>query len=191
MTVYAANGRPYAPTGSLQQFDDGLPEHALFNEWDQAAIKQGGSPIYYYELFVNMNNIDPLYLESRTKIYSPTPVCLYCYYEPVPSQNFQSPFGIDSPDDMLFEFNYLSVINTLGHVPKIGSRFFTPFLRENWVIVERKTSEMKMYQVVRLQCLCQRFQEDAVSGNSLNGGQAVNYESVIQPVGDLPAYKVL
>lgn len=191
MTVYGANGRPYAPTGSLQQFDDGLPEHALFNEWDQEAIKQGGSPIFYYELFVNMNTIDPLYLESRTKIYSPTPVQLYCYYEPVASQNFQTPFGIDSPDDMLFEFNYTAVLKTLGHVPKIGSRFFTPFLRENWVIIERKTAEMKMYQVVRLQCLCQRFQEDDVSGTSLNQSQGVNYSSVIQPVTDPTTYKII
>ena len=178
MTVYKQDGQVYCPTGSLQQFDDGLPEHKLFTAWDAESIRQGGSPIFYYELFVNMNNIDPLYLETRTKIYSPMPVQLYCFYEPVPSQNFQTPFGIDSPDDMLFEFNYNDVLDKLGHVPKIGSRFFTPFLKENWVIVERKTAEMKLYQVVRLQCLCQRFQEDSVSGTSVNESQNVNYKII-------------
>jgi hypothetical protein len=178
MTIYNCDGRPYRPTGSVQQFSDQLPEHQLFNQWDEEAIKWGGSPIFYYELFVNMNNIDPLYLETRTKIYSPQPVQLWCYYEPVPSQNFQTPFGIDSPDDMLFEFNYKATLDKLGHVPKIGSRFFTPFLKENWVIIERKTGEMKMYGVVRLQCLCQRFQEDSVSGTSVNESQNVNYKIV-------------
>lgn len=176
--IYGLNGKPYSPTGSRQQFDDGLPEHDLFHIWDEESIKIGGSPIYYYELFISPNTIDPIYLESRTKIFSPTPVQLYCVYEPVPSQNAQTPFGIDSPDEMIFEFNYRAVLRDLGHIPVIGSRFFTPFLKENWVIIERKTGEMKMYGVVRLQCICQRFQEDAVSGTSVNESQNVDYKIV-------------
>lgn len=176
--IYGLNGKPYNVTGSRQQFDDGLPEHDLFNTWDQEAIMIGGSPIFYYELFVNTNNIDPLYLETRTKLFSPNPVQLYCFYEPVPSQNMQTAFGIDSPDDMIFEFNYRAVLNTIGHAPKIGSRLFSPFLKENWVIIERKTGEMKMYGVVRLQCICQRFQEDAVSGTSVGGSPNVDYKIV-------------
>jgi len=176
--IYKSNGMPYNVVGSRQQFDDNLPEHDLFNIWDEEAIKIGGSPIFYYELFINTNNVDPIYLESRTKIFCPTPVELYCYYEPVPSQNVQTPFGIDSPDEMIFEFNYRSVLNKIGHAPTIGSRLFTPFLKENWVIIERKTGEMKMYGVVRLQCICQRFQEDAVSGTSVGESQTVDYKIV-------------
>jgi len=176
--IYGLNGRPYAVTGSRQQFDDGLPEHDLFHIWDEEAIKIGGSPIFYYELFIDTNNVDPIYLESRTKMYSPHPVQLYCFYEPVPSQNMQTAFGIDSPDEMIFELNYRAVLRDLGHVPKIGSRLFTPFLKENWVIIERKTGEMKMYGVVRIQLICQRFQEDAVGGTSINKSQDVDYKIV-------------
>lgn len=176
--IYRNDGRPYCVTGSQQQFDDGLPEHNLFNAWDEESIKIGGSPIFYYELFVDINNIDPIYLETRTKMFSPNPVQLYGFYEPVPSQNLQTAFGIDSPDEMIFEFNYRSVLRTIGHAPKIGSRLFTPFLKENWTIIERKTGEFKMYGVVRLQCICQRFQEDDVSGTSVNKTPDVDYKIV-------------
>lgn len=176
--IYRTDGKPYVPTGSRQQFDDGLPEHDLFNIWDEESIKIGGSPIFYYELFINTNNVDPIYLESRTKLFNPHPVELYCFYEPVPGQKIQTPFGIDSPDDMIFELNYKSTLNKLGHPPIIGSRIFTPFLKENWVIIERKTGEMKMYGVVRLQLVCQRFQEDVVSGTSNSESQTVDYKIV-------------
>ena len=176
--IYRTDGRPYAVTGSRQQFDDGLPEHDLFHIWDEESIRIGGSPIFYYELFIDTHNVDPLYLESRTKLFNPHAVQLYGVYEPVPSQNMQTAFGIDSPDEMIFEFNYRAVLRDLGHVPKIGSRLFTPFLKENWVIIERKTGEMKMYGVVRLQCICQRFQEDSVSGTSVNKSQDVDYKIV-------------
>ena len=176
--IYRNDGKPYAVTGSRQQFDDGLPEHELFNTWDEEAIKIGGTPLFYYELFIDTNNIDPIYLESRAKIYSPNPIQLYGYYEPVASQNMQTAFGIDSPDEMIFEMNYRAVLRDVGHVPKIGSRIFSPFLKENWVIIERKTAEFKMYQVLHVQLICQRFQEDDVSGTSVNKIPDVDYKIV-------------
>jgi hypothetical protein len=176
--IYRSDGRPYAVTGSRQQFDDGLPEHDLFHIWDEESIRVGGSPIFYYELFVDTNNVDPIYLESRVKMFNPHPIQLWCFYEPVPSQNMQTAFGIDSPDEMIFELNYRATLRDVGHVPKIGSKIFTPFLKENWVIIERKTGEMKMYGVVRIQLICQRFQEDSVSGTSVNKSQDVDYKIV-------------
>lgn len=176
--IFRNDGKPYAVTGSRQQFDDGLPEHDLFNTWDEESIKVGGSPIFYYELFVDTNNVDPIYLETRTKMFNPHPVQLYATYEPVPSQNLQTAFGIDSPDEMIFDLNYRAVLRDLGYAPKIGSRIFSPFLKENWVIIERKTGEMKMYGVVRLQLVCQRFQEDDVSGTSVNKAPDVDYKIV-------------
>lgn len=67
MTIYKPDGKPYCPTGSLQQFDDGLPERSLFDLYDEETIRLGGSPLFYYELFIDANNIDPLYVESRAK----------------------------------------------------------------------------------------------------------------------------
>ena len=164
MTVYKPDGTPFCPTGSLQQFDDQNPARDLFNIYDEETIRLGGSPLFYFELFIDANNVDPLYVESRAKIYSQSPIQLWCVYEPVPSQNMQTAFGIDSPDEMIFELNYRAVLQNLGHPPKIGSRLFTPHLRENWVIVQRNLGEFKMWGALRIELICQRFQEDLVTG---------------------------
>ena len=160
MTIYRPDGKPYNPTGSLQQFDDGLPERDLFNKWDEESIRLGGSPLFYYELFIDINNIDPLYVESRAKIYSKNPIQLWCVYEPIPSQNMQT------------------VLRDLGYAPKIGSRLKTPFLNEDWVIIERKLGEFKLYNALRLQLICQRFQEDDISGSSVGENKNADFKII-------------
>ena len=52
MTVYRPDGKPYCPTGSLQQFDDQNPARDLFNIYDEETIRLGGSPLFYYELLL-------------------------------------------------------------------------------------------------------------------------------------------
>lgn len=159
-----ANGRPYKTVGSMQQFDPENQEHALFNLWDEEAIKIGGAPIYYYEVIISFNTIDDLYHEARDKLFSNIPIQLWGYYEPVPAQNYQMTFGIDSPDEMIFEMNYRSVLRAIGHPPKIGSRLYTPHKREDWVVVQRNLGEWKAWGELRLQLLCQRFQESVTTG---------------------------
>jgi len=158
------NGNCYRTAGSMQQFDPNNPDLNLFNHWDAESIRIGGSPIYYFECLIQPQSIDQLYLEDRGKIFSQIPVELYAFYEPIASQNAQGTFGIDSPDEMIFELNYDYVLKTLGHPPKVGSRIFTPHLRENWVIVQRNTGEFKMWNVLRLQILAQKFQESVTTG---------------------------
>jgi hypothetical protein len=178
MTIYRSDGKPYSAVGSLQQFDDSSPDRDLFNKWDEESIRLGGSPLFYYELFVDVNNIDPLYVETRAKIYSKNPVQLWCVYEPIPSQNMQTAFGLDSPDEMTFDLNYKAVLRDLGYAPKIGSRVRTPFLNEDWVIIERKLGEFKKYNALRLQLICQRFQEDDVSGSSVGEKKNADYKII-------------
>lgn len=158
------DGTPYALRGSVQMFDPNDRTHDLFNLWDQESIMRGGSPLYYYEVIITPNMIDPVYLEARGKLFSNNPVQLWCNYEPIPSQNLINQFGIDAPDEMKFELNYRSVLKSVGHPPKIGSRLFTPHLKENWVIVQRNLGEFKLWGALRIELICQRFQEDVVTG---------------------------
>ena len=153
------DGTPYQPTGSLQQFDPENPEFELFNTWDQEAIQIGGTPIFYYEVFIQSNTVDPLYLEDRGKMWATNPVNLYAFYDPIPAQNFVNTFGIDAPDEIMFEFNYKDVLERLGHPPKVGSRIYTPHKRENWEIIQRSDEVYKMWGQLRLQVMCKRFQE--------------------------------
>jgi len=165
MGILNSDGSPYQLQGSVQQFDTNNPMFDLFNLWDQEAIQRGGSPIYYYEVIIRPEMIDPIYLEARNKLFSNNPIQLWCTYEPVSSQNVLNQFGIDAPDEMVFELNYRSVLKNLGHPPKIGSRLFTPHLQENWVVVQRNLSEFKMWGILRIELLCQKFQEDVVTGD--------------------------
>lgn len=164
MVINNSDGTPYKLSGSLQQFDPENPELELFNTYDQEAIEIGGTPIFYYEVFIQMQTVDPLYLEDRGKLWSNNPICLYGFYEPIPSQNMMTTFGIDAPDELMFEFNYKDVLNRIGHPPKIGSRLYAPHRRENWIIIQRNVEEFKVWGELRLQIMCQRFQESLTTG---------------------------
>lgn len=164
MVIKNPDGSTFSPTGSLQQFDPSNPEMDLFNSYDQEVIQIGGSPLFYYEIFINLSNIDELYMEARDKIWSQQPICLYGYYDPIPSQNAMGAFGIDSPDEMMFEFNYRSVLTALNHAPKIGARIFSPHKKENWVVKQRGVEVFKLWGEIRLQVMCDRFQENLTTG---------------------------
>jgi hypothetical protein len=147
----------------LAQFDPENPDLNLFNSFDAEIIDIAGSPIFYYELFIQKQTIDPLYREDRGKIWSITPIELKGYYEPITSQNYVNMFGTDAPDEMKFEFNYREVLKKLGHPPKLGSRLFTPHKRENWVIVQRNVGEFRLWGELRLLIIAQRFQESVTT----------------------------
>jgi len=159
-----SDGSEYKTVGDIRQFDPENKELCLFDMWDEEIIRMGGSPLFYYEVFIQPGTVDPIYLEDRGKIFSNNPVQLYCTYEPIPSQNASGQFGIDSPDEMIFELNYKAVLRAIGHPPKIGSRLFTPHLRENWVIIQRNLGEFKLWGALRLQILAQKFQESVTTG---------------------------
>ena len=164
MAIKNPDGSNFKVTNTLQQFDPENTELDLFNDWDKEVIEIGGAPIFYYEVFIQMNTVDELYVEDRGKIWSPHPVCLHCYYDPAPSGNYMTAFGIDAPDEVMFEFNYRDVLKNLGHPPKIGSRLYTPHKRENWVIIQRNLEEYKLWGGLRLQVFAQRFQESLSTG---------------------------
>lgn len=164
MAIKNADGSTYNPTGSLIQFDPQNPEFDLFNLYDFEVIQIGGAPLQYYDLFINVNNIDELYMEARDKLWSPVPICIYGYYDPIPSSNMMGVFGVDSPDEMMFEFNYRHVLTQLGKPPKIGARIFSPHKQEHWVIIQRNVEVFKLWGELRLQVMCKRFQESLTTG---------------------------
>jgi hypothetical protein len=164
MTIKNPEGSTYKVSGSLQQFDPKNVEHDLFNLWDQEVIEIGGTPLYYHDLFVNVSNIDELYMEARDKLWSQHPICIYGYYDPIPSSNQMGAFGIDSPDEIMFEFNYRHVLKQLGKPPKIGARIFSPHKGEHWLVLQRNVEVFKLWGELRLQVMCIRFQESLTTG---------------------------
>lgn len=141
------------------------PDLQFMNGVDEEVIRIGGSPIQYHEVFIQEGSIDPLYREDRGKLFSPIPVTLYAFYEPIGSSRAQGVFGIDSlTDEIMFECNYSAVLNAIGHPPKVGSLIHTPHMGENWVIIECKATEFKMWGRFRMQIHCSKFQETVTTG---------------------------
>ena len=158
------DGSIYKSSGSLTQLDPCGPSHELFNRWDVETIRLGGSPLLYYELFIPSSSIDPIYLESRGKMWSQHPAQLYAIYDPIGSTFESGIFGVDGPVDMTFFANYRETLSILGHLPVIGSRIYTPHLRENWEITHRKLNDWHRWKVYRIEIYCKRFQETLTTG---------------------------
>lgn len=159
------NGTPYEPTGSLVQFDPNSPNNALYDLWDQDAIKIGGSPIYYFEVFIPSSTIDPTYTESRGKIWSQFPVQLYGLYEPIASTNEMGLFQIDSIGmEISIDFNRAATIAAIGHPPKIGSRIRTPHMQEDWELIQVNTAVFNQWNILHYQFICKKFQDDSING---------------------------
>jgi len=162
------DGKPYRTAGTLTQFNPDDTQHLLFNVWDEDAIRQGGSPIYYYEKFISPAVIDPDYIEARGAIISEKPVELWAFYEPLAAQNAMGVFGFDSLNEVIFECNAKAVIKAIGHMPKLGSRIYTPHLGENWEIIQRNLGEFRMWGALRVQLIARQFQESV----TMQGGRA-------------------
>ncbi len=164
MAIYNPDGSVYQLSGELTQYDPCNPEFALFNQYDQESIEIAGSPLFYYECMIQMQTVDELYLEDRGKIWASEPVMLYSFYEPIPSQYAGTVWGNDSPDEIMFQFNYQDSLRRLGRLPKKGSRLYSPHKRENWVIIQLATEEFRLWGQLRLQVMCQRFRESLTTG---------------------------
>lgn len=158
------DGTPYKASGEIKSYQNNNPSHCLMDAWDAESIRRGGSPLYYYEVFIQQGTIDPIYLEDRGKIFSNIPIVIYTSYEPTASQNYQSIHGIDSLEDVIFETNYTDVLNRIGHPPKIGSRIHSPHLGEDWILVQRNLAEFKNWGKFRLNLICSKFQESSTTG---------------------------
>lgn len=160
------DGTPFELGGCIQLFDPESPEHALFNQWDAEQIRMFGSPIFYYEVLIQIQNVDQVYNEDRGKIFSNNPIQLFCSYEPITPPTYMGLFGADGllTQSLKFDFNYQEVLKLVGHPLVVGSRLFTPHKRENWIIAERQVGEFKNWGELRFSVLAEKFQESWTTG---------------------------
>lgn len=161
------DGTPYCLQGEIKAYQPNGKSQTLFNKYDAEVIKMSGSPIYYYEILIQIQTIDDLYQEDRGRLFSDCPVKLYAYYEPPQQQTNSSMIGIDVPDEeAIFELNYEATKNCLGgKEPKMGSRIYTPHRGENWVVLDRRLESFKLWGALRLLLHCRKFQETSTAAN--------------------------
>lgn len=181
MTIRNCDGTPYKLSGSLDTFDPNNPEHFLLNSFDSELVQIAGTPILYFEVFIQKQTIDPLYREDRGKLFSNNPITLNGFYEPIPSQNYMNMFGIDAPDEVQFQFNARAVLKAIGHPPKIGSRLYTPHKGENWVVIQRNYGDFFLWGEMRMTIIAQRFQESVTTGEGRVTQNTTTIQQKISP----------
>ncbi len=160
MPLYREDGTPYRLAGQYQQFNPCSNQNALFSKWDEEVIRIGGSPLFYYEVLIQFSTMDKIFLEDRGKLFAPCPIQIYAFYEPPEQVAGSGLFQVDTPDmEVVFETNYNAVQCAIGHLPKIGSRIFSPHLCENWILIDRRSAEYRGWGVLRMQLHCRKFQE--------------------------------
>lgn len=148
----------------MQQFDPNSAAHDLFNRYDEELIKISGSPIFYYEALIQLQTVDKMYMEDRGKLFSPNYKQTYAIYEPPDQQNMSTMFQIDSPEEeIILELNYRAFLRDVG-LPKLGSRVYTPHRGENWIVLDYRLGQFKLWGTLRLQLHCKHFQETTTTG---------------------------
>lgn len=164
MPILNDDGTPFH-LSPLRQFNPNRPDYDLFDSWDAEAIRLGGSPLAYYEVFISAADIDTTYNESRRKVWSMHPIEIWGTYDPPPSEQALGPFGLDSMTEVVFDCNYKDVLRRVGHLPLPGSRIRTPHLREDWEVVQCQLGEFRGWRAIRLQIICKRFQPSSTDNS--------------------------
>lgn len=168
MPLYNPNGTPYQLDSPFRMFDPCDPKNQLFSELDAEAIRIGGSPIDYFEVLIQPNTVDPLYLEDRGKLFSPCPVRLYAIYEPPDQVANSTLYGVDVPDsEAIFELNANATAAALGprgRQPKVGSLIYTQQFCEFWEIIDARQGEFRGWGALHYVLYCKKFQPNASDG---------------------------
>ena len=161
------NGSPYKLKGKLSTYDPNSNQHSIFDKWDQEFIMFTGTPVYYYSIHVQLSGYDELYMEDRTKLFSPVPIKLWAFYEPPQQQSMSGIFSVDTPDEeIILELNRSAALTAIGHPPKVGSRIYTPHRGENWIVIDYKLDKFLLWGAIRLILHCKKFQETTTAADA-------------------------
>ena len=178
MVIKKSDGSSYNIGGrdSLKSYRPDSQDKEVLNKWDAEMIELSGSPILYYPCYID-TNYDSLYMESIDSIIAQEGFELTCQFEPVRPIQELGAFGIDSPDEVLFNFNLTKWREIVTEMPRIKSLFFAKWDSSWWEIIQNNQSEpYKLWNKYRLEIIGRKYQPSRAdahptrkdSGNSLN-----------------------
>ncbi len=121
----------------------------LFNLIDSENIKLSGSRVRVFE-YVQSNDIDDVYQESKQKTISPEPVVLWAHYEPRAIEENLTQFGVEMVSDQVFVFNKSYTENILGRPITIGDVLEPEFQEMKFEVFEVQEDSFEAYGVYHL-----------------------------------------
>ena len=135
----------------LNLFDQENADINLFNLVDDEMIRLAGSKFYFYKYY-QTNEYDPVYMESRNKPISKSPVIVHGHYEPVALSENLTQFGIELTNDQLFTFNKSYIETKIGRSVIPGDVVKPAFQEQNYEIYEVVEDSFESYGVYHLVC---------------------------------------
>lgn len=158
------DGTPYILNGDMKIWDTENPDQDLMHSIDQENVELSGSPIYYYKVTIDEGNYDSLYMESRNKVRRQTGIELMANWEPVTPVNEMGSFGIDSPDEIVFNFNVREFREKVGEdLPTVGALIYTPFDKNWWEVIQYNHGaageDFHLWGKYRFAILARKYQE--------------------------------
>lgn len=160
MAIFKSDGSSYSPGGrsALESFRPDGVDQDLFDKLDQEQIDLGGSFIYYFKSYID-SNFDHVYMEDRNSIVTQEGYEIKATFEPVePLQNLDV-FGIDSPDEMIFNFNLTNFKNIVGELPKLKSLIYCKWDNTWWETIQVTVAQpYNLWRKYRLQIITRKYQ---------------------------------
>jgi len=135
----------------LNFFDQENADINLFNLVDDELIKISGSELFYYKYFQSGDH-DDVYLESRNKPISHTPLVVHGHYEPKALEENLSEFGIELTNEQLFVFNKSYIESKLERVPIPGDIIKPKFQEQKYEIFQVQEDSFELYGVYHVIC---------------------------------------
>lgn len=154
-TPFTLQGRDsyksYRPTDQL--------DVDLFNAIDIDLCEISGSKIRYYKTFID-TNYDELYQESIDSITAQEGYELYAYFQPVRPLQDLNVFGIDSNNELYFNFNIKKWREVVGEMPTVKSIIFCEFDKTYWEIIQSDQEvPYRLWNKYRLQVHTKKYQQ--------------------------------
>lgn len=137
--------------GLLNLFDQDNPDINLFNLVDDEMIRLAGSKFQFYKYY-QTDEYDEVYMESRNKPISKTPITVHGHYDPVAMSEELTQFGIELTNDQLFTFNKSYIERKLGRSVIPGDVIKPMFQEQKYEIFEVVEDSFEAYGVYHLVC---------------------------------------
>ena len=144
----------------LSLFDRGSNDLELFNLVDEELIRLSGSKIYYYKSFID-ESYDKVYLESRNRIVSKTPIVLWASFDPRAIEEEMSEFGLELTNDQTFVFNKSYIEQNLGRPPQEGDVIKTTFQNIKYEIIEVQEDSFESYGSYHYNCFAKVLRDSS------------------------------
>lgn len=132
-------------------FDQENPDINLFNLVDDELIRLAGSKFYFYKYY-QTDDYDPVYMESRNKPVSKTPIVVHGHYDPISMAEELTQFGLELTNDQMFTFNKSYIERKLGRSVIPGDVIKPFFQDQKYEIFQVVEDSFEAYGVYHLIC---------------------------------------